>query len=91
MNNEENGKEEKLSEINESFLNSPDENHKKEILYDLEGIILHEGKMDEGHYIAYCRRKTGWKKYDDSVVSHLEERDLISKNAYILFYKLREQ
>ena len=45
-----------------------------------------------GHYYSYCKNYTNnkWYNYDDANVSEMNEKDLITKHAYMLFYRARE-
>lgn len=45
-----------------------------------------------GHYYSYCKNYTNnkWYNYDDANVTEMDEKDLITKHAYMLFYKARE-
>ena len=48
----------------------------------------HLGDSNFGHYISYCRNNNNkWYKYDDDVVSQINEEDIISTYAYCLFYQ----
>ena len=42
-----------------------------------------------GHYYSYCKNYTNdkWYNYDDETVTEIDEKDLITKHAYMLFYK----
>ena len=60
----------------------------KNIKYRLISVVLHEGKLDEGHYMALGRCKDGWKKFDDEKVIDISEKEVCHKNAYLLFYEL---
>lgn len=67
-------------------------NSLSETKFVLYAIICHRGTLDGGHYYAFCRNlnseKPVWFKYNDdevSVVKHLDQ--LITKDAYILFYQ----
>ena len=57
--------------------------------YDLMGIINHYGNISFGHYIAVCKNyyNNKWYKYDDSSVIEISENEIVSKDAYVLFYK----
>ena len=48
--------------------------------------------MSYGHYIGFAKNyKTGeWLKYDDSKCSHINEDEVQTKAAYILFYKRKD-
>ena len=61
----------------------------KELKFKLTAVVLHEGKLDEGHYTALGRCRDGmWKKFDDEKVQEINEKDVCHKNAYLLFYEL---
>tara|TARA_B100000925_G_scaffold138995_1_gene104170 strand:+ start:3129 stop:4175 length:1047 start_codon:yes stop_codon:yes gene_type:complete len=58
--------------------------------YDLYGITNHIGGTGGGHYFSYVKNfDKNWYKYNDSVVSTLKIEQLVSKDAYCLFYKLK--
>jgi ubiquitin C-terminal hydrolase len=76
-----------------SFLPSSDE----EIIYDLFAVTNHIGSIYGGHYIAYARHEINgeneWYKFDDSFIHSLThaESDIVSKDAYLLFYIKRNK
>jgi ubiquitin C-terminal hydrolase len=45
-----------------------------------------------GHYYSYCKNYTNnkWYNFDDDNVTEINESDLITKEAYMLFYKAIE-
>ncbi|CAH1104005.1 unnamed protein product [Psylliodes chrysocephalus] len=57
--------------------------------YNLYAISNHSGTTYSGHYTAYCRHPyTGqWHEYNDSRVSPISPRSLVSGEAYVLFYE----
>lgn len=57
--------------------------------YDLSSVVVHVGKIDAGHYICYCRRDDQWFKFDDSKVTLASEAQVLSSEAYLLFYIIR--
>lgn len=59
-----------------------------EPLYVLSSVIVHKGKLDNGHYISYSRQGDEWFRFDDSMVVQVEEREVLSAEAYMLFYVL---
>ena len=63
--------------------------NKGDSVYDLYGVINHYGDMNGGHYIALCKNDNKWYEFDDSHVVQKSQRDVVSKHAYILFYKKR--
>ncbi|XP_054714110.1 ubiquitin carboxyl-terminal hydrolase 31-like [Uloborus diversus] len=58
-------------------------------VYELYGVCNHYGSMQGGHYTAYCRNPvTGhWYMYDDTKVQEVQASDVVSTDAYILFYQ----
>ena len=74
-----------------SFTLSPSE----EAIYDLFAVCCHNGSIYAGHYIAYARHETDdkseWYKFDDSYVSSCwSQSDIVTNDAYLLFYIRRE-
>ena len=68
-------------------------------IYDLFAINNHTNfnkfgfnGISFGHYYSYCKNITNnkWYQYNDDKVKEINLDELISPNAYILFYKLRE-
>ena len=56
--------------------------------YELFGVCNHSGRTCGGHYTAYARTAGGtWNRYDDRVVSRIGPSDVVSSNAYCLFYR----
>lgn len=69
-----------------------DLHHVNQTKYDLCAISEQRGMLNYGHYIAYCKNgiNNKWYEFDDDDVIHIPnsdlEKELITKNAYILFY-----
>ncbi len=62
---------------------------KNKAIYDLYGIIEHSGGLSMGHYIAICKNSNTWINYNDNFISIRKDKNVVTKNAYILFYKRR--
>jgi ubiquitin C-terminal hydrolase len=60
---------------------------KKKSKFSLFGIINHIGNINSGHYYSFCKNNDNWYKFDDSSVVKLKKENLITENAYCLFYK----
>ncbi len=60
--------------------------------YDLIGVSNHIGNMNGGHYYSFIKSVTdgNWYCTDDDSVTLMNEEDVVSPNAYMLFYKQRE-
>ncbi|XP_052123285.1 ubiquitin carboxyl-terminal hydrolase 2, partial [Frankliniella occidentalis] len=58
--------------------------------YNLYGVANHSGTTYSGHYTAYCRHPYTheWHEYNDSRVSSIASRSIVSSEAYVLFYEL---
>lgn len=59
-------------------------------LYDLYAVIDHAGYAGAGHYTARCRHPYSgqWFHFNDAAVTAIDSGEIISSNAYILFYEL---
>ena len=71
----------------------------KNNIYDLFAINNHTNfnkfgfnGISFGHYYSYCKNVTNnkWYNYNDESVTEISMDKLITSDAYILFYKLRE-
>ncbi|XP_042195453.1 ubiquitin carboxyl-terminal hydrolase 19 isoform X9 [Callorhinchus milii] len=67
-------------------------------IYDLYAVINHYGGMIGGHYTAYARLPSdknsqrsdvGWRLFDDSTVTTVDESQVAARHAYVLFYRRR--
>lgn len=58
--------------------------------YVLSSVIVHKGKIDNGHYISYSRQDDEWFRFDDSMVVQVNEKEVLGAEAYMLFYVVRE-
>lgn len=63
----------------------------KECQYRLYAVVNHSGTLRYGHYTAYGRVGEGpdrqWFLFNDSTVSKADESQVVSQEAYILFYE----
>jgi hypothetical protein len=61
------------------------------LLYDLFAVSNHVGNMGFGHYFAFCKNPVSgqWYRLDDSTVTPLSQKDVVSQHAYVLFYRRR--
>ncbi|CAM0873691.1 unnamed protein product [Alopecurus aequalis] len=58
-------------------------------MYELYAVSNHYGSMASGHYTAYIKLldENRWYNFDDSHVSAINEEDVKSGAAYVLFYR----
>ena len=54
-------------------------------IYELFGVVVHEGSISTGHYTVYIKNSGHWYKCDDSVVSLVNQDEVLNSNAYLLF------
>ncbi|XP_065580120.1 ubiquitin carboxyl-terminal hydrolase 36-like [Artemia franciscana] len=65
---------------------------KDQDIYDLYAVCNHHGTdLQGGHYTASCRNPVNgeWYSFDDTHVTQVHEKDLITSSAYLLFYQRR--
>lgn len=63
-----------------------------EAVYDLWGVVNHHGMLNGGHYTALVlnERDSRWYDFsDDHVMTVGREEDLVTADAYVLFYRRR--
>lgn len=70
------------------YTTKPESRHHKQFMYDLTSVIVHTGSLNSGHYYAYCRHGEEWFLFNDDKVTVTTERDVLSADAYLLFYSL---
>ncbi|CAB4063809.1 USP31 [Lepeophtheirus salmonis] len=61
-------------------------------MYDLYAVCNHHGSdLQGGHYTATCRNPTDgiWYSFDDVRTKSLSKNEVVTKDAYILFYQRR--
>ncbi|KAF0295613.1 Ubiquitin carboxyl-terminal hydrolase 2 [Amphibalanus amphitrite] len=58
--------------------------------YSLYGVANHSGTLLSGHYTAHCRHPytAEWYGYNDSRVHVMDQRNVNSGKAYVLFFEL---
>lgn len=61
------------------------------LVYDLMAVDNHMGGLGGGHYTAFAKNFVDgkWYHYNDSSVSPISEDQLVTANAYLLFYRRR--
>ena len=59
-------------------------------IYELSSVVVHKGKIDNGHYVSYSRQGEDWFRFDDSMVVQVDEREAMGCEAYMLFYVIRD-
>ena len=58
------------------------------MIYNLYGVINHQGSLDFGHYYSYIKNINNdniWTKFDDIYVSNIGT-NIDNLHSYILFY-----
>ena len=75
-------------DLNE-YMNNNNRNNKME--YELFSVIVHISYQNCGHYISYCKYYNKWYEFDDIYAREVNENIILSKDAYILFYRRKGQ
>ena len=57
-----------------------------EPVYDLFAVTNHFGVMGGGHYTALACSEGTWHQFDDHDVKEVAKKDVVTHNAYLLFY-----
>lgn len=62
------------------------------LVYELFGVISHQGTLNTGHYTCMMKTRQGqWFHFDDSMITSVTAAQVTkSKNAYLLFYIIRQ-
>ena len=71
-----------------------DQSDGKSLIYDLIAVDNHYGGLGGGHYTAIAKNAVtqNWYDYNDSHVSQVKDSSaVISKSAYLLFYRRRSE
>ena len=61
-------------------------------IYDLIGVGNHYGSIHGGHYVAFAKNhlKNKWYEFNDDSVNEMDnENNVVTKSAYVLFYRRR--
>ena len=56
-------------------------------LYELFGIINHQGNMFGGHYFSYIKKNNKWFIFDDNNIKTIPFSNIVSEKNYCLFYR----
>lgn len=75
-----------------SQLSAADNNGRSMMLYDLYGVIHHQGALSGGHYVASLKSDVDgqWRLFNDAQIYEIHSRDVVDSSAYILFYMRRD-
>ena len=65
---------------------------RSEMLYDLYGVVHHQGALSGGHYVASLKSELDgqWRLFNDAQIYEIHNRDVVDSSAYILFYIRRD-
>lgn len=63
---------------------------KESFIYDLYGVCNHMGNSPKGgHYNAFVKIDHQWVEFDDTDIKQISLIDVVTPNAYVLFYRKR--
>ena len=76
-----------LDDLNLTEYVSQDKKDPNNYIYSLYAVNYHSGSNQSGHYWSTCKNiDNNWYTYNDTDVSKLKNTNLLSKDAYMLFY-----
>jgi ubiquitin carboxyl-terminal hydrolase 6/32 len=76
----------------ESAIEEMKDTGRSEMLYDLYGVVHHQGALSGGHYVASLKSEMDgqWRLFNDAQIYEIHARDVVDPSAYILFYIRRD-
>jgi len=58
-------------------------------VYELRCIVTHQGRHDNGHYVACGKRGKEWYSFNDEIVSRITEEQVLGRgHVFMLFYEM---
>ncbi len=76
-----------LDNLNLTDYISKDKKDPNNYIYSLYAINYHSGNSGSGHYFSFCKNlNNNWNLFNDGNVSKIESQNILTKDAYILFY-----
>lgn len=64
------------------------EEDRLEAIYELRCAVMHHGRHENGHYVAFAKRDKDWYCFNDEIVTRVNEVDVLSRgNVFMLFYE----
>ena len=76
-------------DLSDYMVEKPEEH----LLYDLFAVSCHSGGLGGGHYYSYAKNceDERWYCFNDSSVTPMDESEVKTSNAYLLFYQRKRQ
>lgn len=78
-----------LNQEDENSSSQKDKANPDTYIYDLFTVIVHEGKLNTGHYFCYFRWRENWYLANDDSLKLAKLQDVLSCRAYQLCYLRR--
>ena len=70
------------------FQSKADNTESKVTKFQLFALTEHVGSSDtSGHYTAHALREGKWYKFDDEYFKEVKEKEVLNREAYLLFYR----
>lgn len=61
-------------------------------VYELQCLVTHQGRHDNGHYVACGRRGKDWFSFNDEIVTKITEESVLSRgHGFMLFFERIDQ
>lgn len=83
---------EEVTETTTSTQPMTSDDGRSEMLYDLYGVVHHQGALSGGHYVASLKSEFDgqWRLFNDAQIYEIHSRDVVDSSAYMLFYIRRD-
>ena len=87
-----NGHDEDTADTEEASSRMNDDDGRGEMLYDLYGVVHHQGALSTGHYVASLKSEIDgqWRLFNDAQIFEIHPKDVVDSSAYLLFYIRRD-
>lgn len=73
-------------------IHKPNYSKIKSVNYSLYAISNHHGEYESGHYTAFTKRENGdWYFFNDESVKKVSNDQVVTQDAYILFYEYQSR
>lgn len=82
----------KENDCKDNFFRPDLHDGRTEPLYDLYGVVHHQGALSGGHYVASLKSEHDgrWRLFNDGQIYEISSKDVVDSSAYILFYVRRD-
>jgi ubiquitin C-terminal hydrolase len=59
--------------------------------YKLYAVCYHHGNINSGNYTTVCKINNNWFEFNDKYIKEYNQEQIVTEDAYILFYKQKRK